>query len=231
MNTRRATMKAAGIQRAGNGLRGAVLFIGFVLFPEQIPARNMNVLVLPFQNLGAPKDADLSGALTDSVIADLSKVHELSVIADLDRRKLLREQALGQTGILDPDTSKRIGLMLGADVIFTGSYQVSSEDRIRVTARLVDVETGKINKSVNLDGIRSKLFELEDRIVFTLLAEVQKIGLADIRPPIISELERNSIENRTDIKDAARQLFAKGSELEDFKPAEAYKFYKQRDSK
>lgn len=75
-------------------------------------------------------------------------------------QKLLEEQALGQTGLIDPATAARVGKMLGARGMvigevsdfgirktsaftgFAGSKTITT--RVVIDARLVNVETGRI---------------------------------------------------------------------------------------
>ncbi len=60
----------------------------------------------------------------------------------LDKTKLktvLKEQALGQSGLIDPDSAPKIGELIGADSLVFGTVDSTS-----VQVRLVDATTGEI---------------------------------------------------------------------------------------
>ncbi|MYK90310.1 MAG: hypothetical protein F4018_19285, partial [Acidobacteria bacterium] len=59
----------------------------------------------------------------------------------------------------------------GARWVVTGGYQRLGE-RLRITARLVEVSTGEVVRSVRLDGALHEAFDLQDRIAGALTADV-----------------------------------------------------------
>ena len=79
----------------------------------------------------------------------------------VERQKLLmvlKELALGESELADPETQLRIGRLSGAKKMIFGGYQVVGGN-MRIDLRLVEVETGrvlaaakKIVESRNLDG-------------------------------------------------------------------------------
>ncbi len=57
--------------------------------------------------------------------------------------KLLGEIKLGQTGLVDPDTAKKIGKLSGVDAVVTGSI-TDLKSYIAINCRLIDTQTGTI---------------------------------------------------------------------------------------
>ncbi|MDD5658146.1 MAG: CsgG/HfaB family protein, partial [Elusimicrobia bacterium] len=57
--------------------------------------------------------------------------------------KLMDEHALERTGLMEPATAKRLGAMLVVDGIVAGSF-VTLGSRVKINARLIQVETGLI---------------------------------------------------------------------------------------
>ncbi len=57
--------------------------------------------------------------------------------------KLLKEQKLGAKGLLEPESMKRIGKLLGVDAIVSGSY-TDLGNTIKINARLISVSTASI---------------------------------------------------------------------------------------
>ena len=68
-----------------------------------------------------------------------------------------------------------LGRALGARWIVTGGYQRLGE-RLRITARLVDVTTGAVRRAVRADGATGELFALQDRIAAGLLSDGAPAG-------------------------------------------------------
>ena len=149
------------------------IFILSLLFTSlSIPAiaKMMNILVYPFENIGDKQYSWISAGMTETVINDLMGIREVSVISNADRRKIIEEMKLIFSELVAEKTMLKVGKLAGANVIFTGSYLVS-ENHIRVIARLINVETGREESSACLDGSLKKIFDLQDKVVLTLLSD------------------------------------------------------------
>ena len=106
------------------------------------------VAVEPFANIsGNPADAWLGAGIAETVAADLD--------------------ARGLTVVAGRDAGARRDLRW----VVTGGYQRLGE-RLRITARLVDADTGAVVRSLRLDGTLDEVFVLQDRIVAELTAGV-----------------------------------------------------------
>jgi len=64
----------------------------------------------------------------------------------------------------DERVALTIGRRLGVAWLVTGGYQRVG-DQVRITARVVDVQTGAVVRTAKVDGAVSQIFELQDRIV------------------------------------------------------------------
>jgi len=188
--------------------------------------RQMRILVYPFNNTGNKQFSWVSAGMTDSVVADLGRIAGIMVISNEDRRKAVQEIELGQIGLFDEKTTAQVGKMTGADVIFTGSYSVSG-DRVRVIAKLMRVESGAMERSIKLDGTVDGIFDLQDRIVFSLMGESEKIKIASLKLPAITGEEKKLIENKKKPVTSAYELYARGLAVQDSDPKEAMIFFKQ----
>jgi tetratricopeptide (TPR) repeat protein len=120
----------------------------------------------------------------------------------------------------------KLGKLTGAHVIFTGSYLVSNS-RIRVHARLVNVETGKVESSTKIDGTLNGIFDLQDKVVFTLMGETEKITIADIKPVKFTSEDKKKIEEKPKTSVTAYEWYAKGLEIRDTNPKEALTNFKK----
>lgn len=112
--------------------------------------------------------------LTDQIIIGLMNNKErvdFDVVERGSLEKILLEQQLSMTDLVDQTKSVEAGKLLNANVILTGTYQVLPEN-IQITTKLTDVQSGsliaimsyelKINKRVdNLLGIKDDMLYRE----------------------------------------------------------------------
>ena len=115
-----------------------------------VPMRPGTVAVVPFVNIsGQPSDDWIGSGIAETVPADLQRVGALSVIG----REVFLEEARKQGSDLSVsgDDGERVarefGQALGVGWLVSGGYQRLG-DRLRVTARVIDVATGAVSASV-----------------------------------------------------------------------------------
>jgi TolB-like protein len=120
-----------------------ILSLLFMSLSTPAIAKMMNILVYPFENTGDKQYSWISAGMTETVINDLMGIREVSVISNQDRRKIMEETKFILSGLVAEETMLKVGKLTGANIIFTGSYLVS-DNNIRVIARLINVEAGKV---------------------------------------------------------------------------------------
>lgn len=184
----------------------------------------MNILVYPFENTGKKVYSWISAGMTDTVISDLNNIQDIHVVSDLDRKRALQEIELGQTGIFNEKTIAKVGKLTGADLIFTGSYTVIGE-KIRVTAKLIRVSTGVIDKSVKIDGVLKDIFDVQDKVVLSLMSRTEKIRIPDIKPVELNESEKRVIVKKYRPALDAYKWYAKGMEVRDLDPEKGLSYF------
>ena len=122
----------------------------FMTDPVEIPS----IAVLPFDNLTG--DADqvfLSDGLTEEIITALSKVRNLFVVA--------RNSTFVYKG--KPVKIQDVAKDLDVRYVLEGSVRRSA-DMLRITAQLIDAETGHHLWADNFDGPVDDLFAVQERI-------------------------------------------------------------------
>ena len=191
----------------------------FLLAPAQLE-RRMNILVFPFRNTGSLQHSWISSGLTDTVIADLQRLKSVNVFSDEERKKACNEIALGMTGIIDDRDVAKAGYIMGANLIFTGSYTVIGKS-IRVVAKLVDVETTRLSKSRKLDGTLDGIFNLQDRIVAALMEETEAVEFKGIETPKFTEQEKKEVKKKHTPPRAAFEYYSRALEKYESSPREA----------
>ena len=188
--------------------------------------KKMNILVYPFKYQGGKEHSWIAAGLTDTVITDLHNITGISVFSDDDRRRAVREMELGMAGLTDDSTTVKIGNVMGADIIFTGSIQVAGNS-IRVNARLVNVETSGTEKALKVDGTLDSIFDMQDMLVNDLMNETGKISIKNVRRVDYKESDKQKINEKYKPKREAYENYAKGIEVMDIKPALALEFFKR----
>ena len=128
-----------------------------------VPVLSGTVAVIPFTNIsGSESDNWISAGIAETVMADLERVSSFSVMG---REAVLEAARTQDTGLTSSEGSALgLGRALGAAWIVGGGYQRLG-DRLRITARLVDVRTGAVIGAVKVDGGIDEIFALQDRIV------------------------------------------------------------------
>jgi TolB-like protein len=123
--------------------------------PTSTSAPRLSIVVLPFVNLsGDPEQQYVADVLTDNLTTGLARLHGTFVIA--------RSTAFTYKG--KPVDVKQLGKDLGVRYALEGSEQ-HSRDKVRVSAKLMDVATGAHLWADQFDAPRFDLFEAEDEIV------------------------------------------------------------------
>ena len=128
------------------------------------------VAVLPFENMsGDPEQEYFADGLTEDIITALSLWRSFPVIA--------RNSTFAYKGA-SPDIRK-VGTELGARYVIEGSVRKVSE-RVRISAQLIDSETGHHLWAEKYDRRLEDIFELQDEITSRISATVEpQMALAE----------------------------------------------------
>ena len=131
--------------------------------PERGPDRQGPVIaVLPFVNLsGDPKQEYFSDGLTEDIMTELSRARDLRVLA--------RNTTFQYKGKA-VDVSK-LGRELKVRYVLEGSVR-RTDDHLRVTAQLIDTETGAHIWADRFDREMADVFLVQDEIVSQIVAKI-----------------------------------------------------------
>ena len=133
------------------------------------PLGNASVAVMPFSNItGDPNDAWRGAGIAETMMADLQRAHGFTVIDPefvteaMNAMGLTARASNGEAALL------AVARRVGAQRMITGGYQRLG-DQIRITGRLVEVQTGLVARAAKVDGALGELFGLQDQIVGELV--------------------------------------------------------------
>jgi TolB-like protein len=165
-------MKTRGSSRL---LVRAITFSAALGCSAVAPASTTTLSVLYFDNLsGAHEYAHLSKALAEMLINDLSRVEGIALVEREQLEKVMKELALGLTGVVDESTSPKIGKILGAAYLISGNYLVERRD-VAVNYKVVEVESGTIMASGAVQERASRMLRVKDAMSASVVTALKKV--------------------------------------------------------
>jgi len=154
------------------------LAVGFALVaaPARAQDTRPGIAVLPFDNSGSyGQDKENFDALQKGIagmlISELAANPAARVVEREQIQSLLDEQHLGATGQVDPQTAAKVGKLVGARYIITGTF-VDFYGDFRVDLRLVNTETSEIIKVESDRMQRDHLFDIIRSLATRLMKDV-----------------------------------------------------------
>jgi TolB-like protein len=117
------------------------------------------IAVFPFEDANARTElTKLGQTLTEMLITALIQGDRFNVMERVQLEKILEEQSLSQTGVIDAETAIEVGKLSGLEGVIVGSIS-QLKTSIEADTRLIEVETGKAlaaaSSNVNsIDDIR-----------------------------------------------------------------------------
>jgi DNA-binding winged helix-turn-helix (wHTH) protein/Tfp pilus assembly protein PilF len=125
--------------------------------------KDRTIAVMDFANVSGDDDAAwLSAGIAETVTSDLRALGHFRVV---DRWRVV-EVARRTDGSLE-----QVAADLHARLTVVGSFQ-RTRDRIRITARVVDLATGEALADAKVDGPMDGIFALQDQVVAQLASEL-----------------------------------------------------------
>jgi TolB-like protein len=169
-------------------------FIGTVRPLATVRALADSIAVLPFVNLSSDRENEFfADGISEEIINALAQIEQLHVVA--------RSSAFSFKGKhIDP---RAVGQQLNVRRILEGSVR-RADNRLRITAQLIDVENGYHLWSERYDREMKDVFEIQDEIARSI-AERLKIASAGSEGGPLVRAGTKNVE--------AYQLYAKGRAL------------------
>ncbi len=156
----------------------SALAVGFALLatPARAQDTRPGIAVLPFDNSGSygqnKENFDaLQKGIAGMLISELAANPAARVVEREQIQSLLDEQHLGATGQVDAQTAAKIGKLVGARYIITGTF-VDFYGDFRVDLRLVNTETSEIIKVESDRMQRDHLFDIIRSLATRLMKDV-----------------------------------------------------------
>jgi len=171
-----------------------------VLKRPQVSTDRKMLVVLPFENLGAPEDEYFTAGITEEITTRLASLHGLSVIS---RTSAIQYNDTNKT-------MRQIAQELGVDYVLDGSVRWNrgegSYGRVRITPQLIRVRDDTQVWSERYDRILEDIFVVQNEIAEQV---AQNLDLTVLEP------ERRALNARPTDNFEAYDLFLQAREHED----------------
>jgi adenylate cyclase len=153
-----------------------------------------SIAVLPFQNLsGNPEQEYFADGMVEEIITALSRIRWLFVIA--------RNSTFTYKG--QPIDVKQVGRDLGVRYVLEGSVRKGG-NRVRITAQLIEAETGAHLWADRFDGSMEDVFDLQDQVA---------TSVAGVIEPALRQAETRRARSRPTTDLTAYDLYLRADEL------------------
>ena len=123
--------------------------------PQVYPAA-----VLPFQERGRDSK-DQGSKVTDLLFAKLAADPTLMLVDREDIKKLLEEQELNLSGLVNPQQATKVGQLTGAKLLITGSV-LQVDNSVYLIAKIIGTETSRVMGASVKGNVHDDLGKLVD---------------------------------------------------------------------
>jgi len=174
-----------------------VICIGFVPIFSQERIAVLN-LVYP----GSEYSSSLERAymVSDRIRNEIIKYGDYEVVERDQLNRVIEEQKLQLTGIIDENTAVKVGKILGANYVVIGTYYDKYSSECSLNIRLVEVESGKAISAGSVD--EDTYSEMMENGVSN--AVTQMLGYNDNSEDDVSSLDEEDLQNNKVVRTSSR---------------------------
>lgn len=136
---------------------------------SSLVGERLSLAVLPFESKGIGKELGQID-LFDKLVAAFVNTRRFKVFERAELQKILEEQQLGASGVIDISTAARFGRGIGVDAVVVGSF-TEAGNSASIDARLIDTETTAIisakdafSNSTGLSSLSNMITEMATKV-------------------------------------------------------------------
>lgn len=154
-----------------------------------------SLAVLYFVNqTGVPSLDPFQKGLTYMLITDLSKIEGIQLVERAQLQALVEEIGLGSSGLVDPETTSRVGHLLRAEHVVGGNFQKAESEKFGIDTGILHTGDEHLANLPDSRGLLNEIFRMEKDVLFEILAYLKKspktMALEEIlRIPMTTSLE------------------------------------------
>lgn len=101
------------------------------------------IAVLPFSYATSTDSVKDGSVIAERITMKLINTNVFQVIERNQLDKVMNELKIENSGIVDAETAKELGKVLGVDAIITGSLVKRTDGQIEINGRIIDTQTAK----------------------------------------------------------------------------------------
>jgi tetratricopeptide (TPR) repeat protein len=140
---------------------------------KEISTKNLSdksVAIFPFIYRGTnPKYSPLGKGLSEMMIIDLDRIEGLHILERVRLQALLNELSLSHQQYMDPSSAPRLGKLLRAGQIVSGSFNLLSDDNLQLDISYWDAVNNMGPLNTDVKESLNQLWNIEKQAVFQLL--------------------------------------------------------------
>ncbi len=149
-----------------------VAFCLLLLLPLNVSAdfKKTKIAVLDFQLQGDNfENKDIGAIVAEWFITSMVREGRFDVVERRLLQKIISEQKLAMTGLIDTSSATQLGKLLGVKVIISGSV-MKLRNMVEINARIIDVESASIIAAENVrssrnDNLQDLVNEMSKKII------------------------------------------------------------------
>jgi TolB-like protein len=146
----------------------AIVFIFVIIgVNDVVAAESIKIAILDFESIDTSQYA--AKAVSEFISTEMAKKNELTVIERTQMGAILSEQGFQQTGCTEQECAVEMGKLLSAKKILLGTLTKTGEV-LTITAKSVDVETGRIEFAESERCMNEDDLELASKVLAVKLA-------------------------------------------------------------
>jgi tetratricopeptide (TPR) repeat protein len=155
------------------------------------PTAGKTIAVTSFSNLGSENLGPLGKGMAAMLISDLSLVPDLEVVDRIKLHALLEEMKLGTSGLVNMKTAPRVGRLLRAKHVTSGSLADLAADGMIIASAVVDSYEKISVGAQEAKGTLGQFYELEKKIACQMIEDLGKD--CDLAPPGFAKAHTKSM--------------------------------------
>ncbi len=138
---------------------------------RETPKNNLAVFPLVYQGT-QEKFSSLGLGLSEMMLVDLGQVAAFKLVERIRIEELMKELQFSKSQAVDPSSAPRMGRLLAAGRIVSGTYDISNDNVIRLDVAALDVSSSAAPKPVTESDNLDNMFRMQKEIVFKIVKDL-----------------------------------------------------------
>lgn len=155
------------------------------------PMDEISIAVTAFDNVDYMILGPLGKGIAAMLISDLSRIQDLTVVDRIQLHALLREMAMGSSGLVDAKAVPSVAKRLQVDQVITGNLKDLEGENLEISASVFDTNQNKIIGNQQEKGALTQFYVLEKKIACMIVAALGKN--CDSMPRAFQKVHTNSM--------------------------------------